>query len=291
MSPKGGIALALFTAGITAIASCSTSVPVDRPVDRPAHDHPSSVVALFGPHVLCTGVLIGPDTVLTVAHCLAKPTEAAQEEHDRTRPTCPGQPSSSIARLVDDARLAGPRPEPRTEPLHVHLGSTSLRSGGEVIDAAQVIPEPRFTWEADGVSRAASDIGIVKLARTSTVAVQPARVATHAPKPGRHADVYGWDDRTGCGVGNDLQQLGGQVADKTTCTHSPLGMDEICIDTGHDGLCDGASGAPVLEVDEHGNTVVDGVFTHGRCRENPMYATDVVQYRDFITAHLTVAAR
>ncbi|MGW2785632.1 serine protease [Streptomyces populi] len=171
----------------------------------------------------CGGVVIGPTTVLTAAHCLG-----------------------------DDVLGAPPR---RTDDLKVIAGRGNLTSDdGKEIPVRDIWVNPRYDSDTS-----AGDFGVLTLAEPLPAAsvIRMAPSGDPAYEPGTAAVVYGWGDLTGGGdYATSLRAADVHVLsdasceraypDKETGTYDAASM--VCAGEPRGGrdACQGDSGGPLV---------------------------------------------
>ncbi|MER7400163.1 serine protease [Streptomyces sp. NPDC000151] len=171
----------------------------------------------------CGGVLVGPSTVLTAAHCMGKDVLGASPD------------------AVKD--------------LRVIVGRTDLRGrAGREMATSKVWINPAYDATTN-----AGDFAIVKLRgmAPSDYALPMAGLGDRAYQPGTGATVYGWGDTTGNGTYSSvLRAARVQVMQDSACKRAyPKSVDGtydgasmLCAGTqqgGHDA-CQGDSGGPLV---------------------------------------------
>ncbi|MEU6118138.1 serine protease [Streptomyces sp. NPDC047117] len=170
----------------------------------------------------CGGVLVGPSTVLTAAHCMGKDVLGASPD------------------AVPD--------------LRVIVGRTDLRGrAGREMATRSVWINPSYDATTN-----AGDFAVVRLRGTAPGRALPmAGTYDRAYRPGTPAAVYGWGDTTGNGTYSSvLRAARVQVMPDASCrraypksvdgTYDPASM--LCAGTqqgGHDA-CQGDSGGPLV---------------------------------------------
>ncbi|WP_030260789.1 S1 family serine peptidase [Streptomyces violens] len=171
----------------------------------------------------CGGVLVGPSTVLTAAHCMGKDVLGA-----------------SPAEVKD---------------LRVIVGRTDLRGrAGREMATSKVWINPEYDATTN-----AGDFAILKLRgmTPSSYVLPMAGLGDRAYQPGTGASVYGWGDTTGNGTYSSvLRAARVQVMQDSACKRAyPKSVDGtydggsmLCAGTrqgGHDA-CQGDSGGPLV---------------------------------------------
>lgn len=171
----------------------------------------------------CGGVLVGPSTVLTAAHCMGKDVLGASPDE------------------VKD--------------LRVIVGRTDLRSrAGREMATSKVWINPGYDATTN-----AGDFAIVRLRGMipSNYALPMAGLGDRSYQPGTGASVYGWGDTTGNGTYSSvLRAARVQVMQDSACKRAyPKSVDGtydgasmLCAGTqqgGHDA-CQGDSGGPLV---------------------------------------------
>ncbi|KAK8757882.1 hypothetical protein V5799_004485 [Amblyomma americanum] len=214
-------------------------------------------IAKFRPEQYCSGALINDRHVVTAAHC------------------------------VDKRRSDG---------LRVHLGSWRRN----VLDEGEVALPVKELCIHQNYSGSANDIAIIKLAEPVefTSRIRPIclpRRNEHLPKDSE-AYTTGWSARKGKPTRRTrrtLQELKLTLMNKMKCVNSfdvILSEDVLCAPHDYGSLCEGDSGAPVMQ-NVGGQWFLQGVLSGGpaTCGDPtlPMVFTRIASFVDnFITAYL-----
>ncbi len=227
----------LLAAVLVALLAAETASAVvgGRPASRA---YPWMAALRLDGEFRCGSSLVGPDRILTAAHCVTD---------------------------GDGGALTPSR-------LTFTLGRTQLEGpGGETIGATEVTVHERF--DAD----MRNDVALVRLARPSSQAhVRLADPATQRGlwAPGRPATVTGWGANASLilitsGAANDLQEVTVPMRSDTECRDtSPYVIDPavmVCAGERQGGKdsCQGDSGGPLVVDDGRGSLVQAGVVSFG----------------------------
>lgn len=231
----GRLALLAALAAALLLPPTAGAVVGGHPAGR---DYPFMAGLRLDGGFICGASLIGPEHVLTAAHCVT------QGDGGAVAP-------SRLSFTVGSRRLQG--------------------SGGETIGAAAVTVHEGF----DRAMR--NDVAVVRLARPASAApirlADPVRQRDRWA-PGRPATVMGWGANASLllittGTTNDLQEVtvpirdDGECARTSTFTIDPATM--VCAGERHGGKdsCQGDSGGPLVVDDGAGTLVQVGVVSFG----------------------------
>lgn len=239
----------LLSTALFAIVSAAT-LPNGRIVGGSAAnilDHPYQVsIQKNGKH-FCGGSLYKEDIVVTAAHCL--------------------QWVISI------------------EEFSVRVGSTSRKSGGQVIPFKAYKNHPSYSEV-----RNSNDVAVIRLVRNVTInsAVDTIELATITPKSGAIATVSGWGaKRSGALLSPvDLHKVEVKVLDYKDCRSSKYGYGRVidrsmfCAMESSKDSCQGDSGGPLVS-----NNKLVGVVSWGNgcgLAEFPGVYADVAMFNSWI---------
>ncbi|MFI5985171.1 S1 family peptidase [Streptomyces sp. NPDC051555] len=168
----------------------------------------------------------------------------------------------------------------------VRIGSTSVSSGGELIDVERYVRHP------DGVH--GGDIALLKLKNPS--AAQPVAVAAHAADTGEAVHILGWGNTCqqsgpSCWP-DDLRELTTSRLDDGVCHESGLvAVKEICVaSVGGRGAANMDSGGPAL-VRENGSWSLAGATSGsgGEVGTDPTIYSSVPAFRNWIDSTIAAA--
>jgi trypsin len=215
----------------------------------------------------CGGSLVDSTTVVTAAHCMGGLL---------------GVP------VLDD--LLG---LVLSSPVHVLLGTNTLSSGGETIEATDVFVHPDYDGD--------HDVAVLKLAAPSSQAPIPLAHASDSAlfAPGVLATVIGWGATSEGGSGSDrlLEVALPILSDAACAAHygtSTVAATEICagVPEGGKDSCQGDSGGPFM-VRDGASWLLAGIVSWGDGCARPgvpgVYA-EVAALAGFIESHMGSSA-
>ncbi|MDI1484375.1 serine protease [Polyangium sp. y55x31] len=189
-------------------------------------EFPWAAAMLSNGSLICGGVIIGTKTVLTSARCAA------------------GRTLSTFT---------------------VRVGSNSPTSGGQVIQASEIIPHPSYSS-----STLDYNIAVVKLASAVPSSyVIPMAADGSDPGAGVVATVAGWGRTAGGGaLPSTLQKADLNIIPRATCQASWGSVNTItarmlCAGTSTKGTCSGDDGGPLVIRGTDGSYQLHGLVSWG----------------------------
>jgi uncharacterized protein (TIGR03382 family) len=188
-----------------------------------------AVVIDQGRRGMCTGTLVGPDLVLTAAHCI----------------------DPAILRMASQDQV--------TSTTQIVFDGTDLQSGqfGDVVGARETIPYPGFNQPGD------PDVGLVRLTRPITDrAPSPVNLDPAGAPIGLSVTMVGYGVTEQGGGGRNMF-----LENKTSSSCAPAGVSDatfLCFSqTDGRGKCSGDSGGPSFAtINDNPHTVV-GITSFG----------------------------
>src|SRR5688572_15107427 len=234
-----------------------------QPADEGGYPSQAAITSGSGSSQYCGGTLVDPTTDVTAAHCMGGLL---------------GIP------LVDDLLSIV-----LTSPVHVLLGTNSLSSGGESIEATGIFVHPEYDGD--------HDVAVLKLVSPSQLGVplpyaHPGDEGVYAP--GTLATVTGWGATSDGGSGSDeLREVQVPIISDAQCTSyygtSTDGPTEVCAGYPQGGKdsCQGDSGGPFIVPDGAGWLLVGIVSWGAGCAQPnaPGVYSEVAALASFIDQH------
>lgn len=251
------VLLAFVPAPASAIVGGQAASPGEYPWQ-------AAITSGSGSSQYCGGTLVDPVTVVTAAHCMGGLL---------------GIP------LVDDLIDLVLPPN-----VYVLLGTNSLSSGGESIEASEIFVHPQYDGD--------HDVAVLKLSRPSTLGVPLAYAhpgdESYYP-PGTLATTTGWGATSEGGSGSDeLREVQVPIVSDAQCAaYYGSSLDpatEVCAGYAQGGKdsCQGDSGGPFIVPKGSGWLLVGVVsWGDGCARPNvPGVYAEVAALSAFIDQHL-----